>query len=294
MKQLNAAIMTTSKNIGKDSAMLESAEVTAARTTSSATTTSMATASTMKMVDPMLKVSRSSTSPSQPQQLPEPWQEFYDPITRLPYYYDPRTGITQWERPETDPMMMTTSSISSSSSSATVTPPDDGTTSNNGGAMITFANSGTKTKTKHGGGRGRNKGKKKKKNPNTGNAGYDSPGVYKDTGSAAGGGMDYQWSSGSSHSSSGGGKSGKGEGGWPEGSIGGYSSGIYNNKPKHIWTKVPDELVGIYRPGCTCTYEHQKNGMVVKVCKCQPTMLPTYMPTHIPTHLPTIITEEPT
>ena len=32
--------------------------------------------------------------------LPEPWQEHIDPSSGRPYYYNPETSVTQWERPE--------------------------------------------------------------------------------------------------------------------------------------------------------------------------------------------------
>eukprot|EP00956_Cyclotella_meneghiniana_P019502 scaffold33374_cov47-Cyclotella_meneghiniana.AAC.1 len=33
-------------------------------------------------------------------ELPSPWQEHMDPSSGRPYYYNPESGVTQWERPE--------------------------------------------------------------------------------------------------------------------------------------------------------------------------------------------------
>ena len=33
-------------------------------------------------------------------ELPSPWQEHIDPSSGRPYYYNPESGVTQWERPE--------------------------------------------------------------------------------------------------------------------------------------------------------------------------------------------------
>ncbi|KAL3803349.1 hypothetical protein HJC23_009313 [Cyclotella cryptica] len=96
------------------------------------------TQSTSEPEDAATTADTRGSSDAQDSNVPPPWQEHVDPSSGRPYYYNPETGVTQWERPVDE--MSRDGSDGVTGVESTVGSPSDGQAGSGDGAVAVSTN----------------------------------------------------------------------------------------------------------------------------------------------------------